>query len=101
ERVTLALTGPGGFFDPDNFTFGTSLRRAALEAAIQAVPGGRGVEQICLRARGVTPLAPFVGMSFEVGDTQILRLENDPRFPERGTLRIRARSGDSCEEDRP
>jgi len=103
ERVTLALTGSAGFFHPDNFTFGTPLRRAALEAAIQAVPGVRGVEQICLRARGVTPLRPFTAMAFEVGDTQILRLQNDPRFPERGTLRIRTRtrSGAGCAEDRP
>jgi hypothetical protein len=101
ERVIEALAGSEGFFHPDNFTFGTPLRRAALEAAIQAVHGVRGVEQICLRARGVTPLRPFTAMAFEVGDTQILRLQNDPRFPERGTLRVRPRSRPSCSDDGP
>jgi len=101
ERVSAALTGPMGFFHPDNFTFGTPLRRAALEAAIQAVPGVRGVEGMCLRARGITPLAPFTAMVFEAGDNQVLRLQNDPRLPERGALRVFTRSGPSCVEDRP
>lgn len=96
ERVIEALTGPTGFFGPDNFTFGTPLRRARLEAAIQAVPGVRGVEEICLRARGITDLMTFTGMSFEVADDRILRLQNDPRLPERGSLRVRTVSDVDC-----
>ena len=77
-----------GFFDPDNFTFGTPLRRAALEAAIQDVAGVRGVEQMYIRARGSTALREFVELTFNVGHDQVIRLQNDPRFPERGSLRI-------------
>jgi hypothetical protein len=77
-----------GFFDPDNFTFGTPLRRSALEAAIQEVPGVRGVEEMRIRARGVSDWRPFDELTFEVHDDQVIRLQNDPRFAERGSLRI-------------
>lgn len=80
-----------GFFHPDNFTFGTSLDRAKLEAAIQNVPGVRAVERMRIRARGITDWRDFEEFSFAVGRDQIIRLQNDPRFPERGSLRIIAR----------
>jgi len=77
-----------GFFDPDNFTFGTPLRRAALEATIQGVAGVRGVEKMRIRARGITELRDFDELTFNVSHDQVIRLQNDPRFPERGALRI-------------
>ncbi len=48
----------------------------------------RGVEKMCLRARGITELREFVELTFNVGHDQVIRLQNDPRFPERGSLRI-------------
>jgi hypothetical protein len=93
-RVLEALLGrkgvrpAKGFFHPDHFTFGTPLRRAALEAVIQEVPGVRGVERIRIRARGITAWRGFDELTFAVRDDQIIRLENDPRFPERGSLRV-------------
>jgi hypothetical protein len=77
-----------GFFHPDHFTFGTPLQRAALEATIQSVAGVRGVEQMRIRARGITDWRPFRQLVFTVADHQVIRLQNDPRFPERGSLRI-------------
>lgn len=89
ERVVRALTrGPEAFFHPDNFSFGVPLRRAELEAAIQAVPGVLAVDEIFIRIRGVTGWRPLSELVLEVGDEQILRLQNDPRFPGRGTLRV-------------
>jgi hypothetical protein len=85
-RKTLRPTT--GFFDPDNFTFGTPLRRSALEATIQEVNGVRGVEEMRIRARGLTDWRVFNELTFEVHDDQVIRLQNDPRFPERGSLRI-------------
>jgi hypothetical protein len=93
-RVLEALVGrkgvrpTKGFFDPDNFTFGTPLRRSALEAAIQDVAGVRGVEKMCIRARGITELREFVELTFNVGHDQVIRLQNDARLPEHGSLRI-------------
>ncbi|MFO7561132.1 MAG: baseplate J/gp47 family protein [Enhygromyxa sp.] len=90
--VVAALTGPGGFFGPDEFTFGTPLRRSALEAAIQSVPGVRAVERIWLRAREKTGEIEFTEGVFEVGSGQILRVVNDRRVPEQGTVVVRARA---------
>jgi hypothetical protein len=77
-----------GFFSPDNFTFGTSLDRSKVEAAIQAVPGVRAVETIRIRRRGWFNWRDFVEAALEVGHDEIIRIENDPSFPERGTVRI-------------
>jgi uncharacterized phage protein gp47/JayE len=97
ERVITALTvqqaglyADRPFFHPDNFTFGTPLYRAALEAAVQNVPGVRAVTTIEVQARGITEMREFVETVFEVSDRQILRLQNDPRLPERGSLRVYA-----------
>ena len=96
ERVTDALTirKPGlyarkPFFHPDNFTFGTPLYRTALEAAVQAVPGVLAVEEIRIRVRGITDWRIFDEDVFAVSDDQILRVQNDPRFPGHGSLIIR------------
>lgn len=104
EAVYKALTGPMDiygpkpFFHPDNFTFGTPLRRSALEAAVQDVPGVLGVESIQIRARGITDWRDFEELTFTVHHEQVIRLENDPRFPERGSLRIFTRQGEEATE---
>jgi hypothetical protein len=82
-----------GFFFADRFTFGTPLYRSRLEAAIQGVPGVAGVHAIAYRQRGT--FAGFVDMPEFVlpGPTQILRVDNDPSWPERGTIRVIAEGG--------
>ena len=40
-RVLDALFGHAGFFDPDNFTFGTTLRRSARSAIVRATRNTR------------------------------------------------------------
>ncbi len=93
-RVLEALLGrkgarpTQGFFHPDNFTFGTPLQRSQLEAAIQAVPGVLSVEKMRIRARGIIVWQDFEELIFPIGQNQIIRLQNDPRFPERGSVRI-------------
>jgi hypothetical protein len=97
ERVTEALAGPRRFgkgvpfFDLDNFTFGQPFYRAALEAAIQAVPGVLAVEHIRIRVRGLFDWRPFPGFVFRPGDDRILRLDNDPSRPEAGSLIVTTR----------
>ena len=98
-RIIEALTGkrrphhPLAFFDPDHFTFGDPLRRSALEAAVQSTPGVHGVEDIRIRARRITDWREFDEPDFRVGATQIIRLQNDPVVPERGSLIVHARDG--------
>jgi hypothetical protein len=80
--------GTTGFFYLDNFTFGTPLERSALEAAIQKAYGVAGVHSILYRRRGV--IFDFVEIPDEVlvASNDILRLDNDPSRPERGSLRV-------------
>jgi hypothetical protein len=91
EQVLTALVGRGGgggFFGPDNFTFGTPLERSRLEAAIQDVPGVRAVEGMQVRRRGWFDWRPFTELTLPVGDAEVLRLENDPLHPDRGSLQL-------------
>lgn len=97
--VMLALfarptpTRSAGFFDPDNFTFGQPLHRSALEAVIQNVPGICAVETILLRRRGWTTWAPWTDLSYMIAANEIIRLQNDPRYPERGSFRLKLLGG--------
>jgi predicted phage baseplate assembly protein len=99
ERVLEALLGrrgarpQPGFFAPDNFTFGTPLERSRLEATIQAVPGVRAVEGMMIRRRGWFDWRPFQALVYQPGTNEVIRLANDPQFPERGTLTLSMEGG--------
>jgi predicted phage baseplate assembly protein len=82
-----------GFFDPDNFTFGTPLERASLEAAIQSVPGVRAVEDIQVRRRGYFDWRSFDELSLSPGPNEVIQLQDDPLHPARGSLRLRMLGG--------
>jgi len=92
ERVTRALAAPG-FFAPDNFTFGQPLSRSGLEAAIQFVSGVKGVEKIRLRERTTRDWHDFTEPELVIEPWQIVRLQNDPKYPGRGSLSITAHGG--------
>jgi hypothetical protein len=82
-----------GFFFADRFTFGTPLYRSRLEAVIQDAPGVAGVHAINYRKRGT--FAGFIDLPEIVtpAPMQILRVDNDPSWPERGTIRVIAEGG--------
>ena len=82
-----------GFFFANRFTFGSPLYRSRLEAAIQAVPGVLGVRSVRYRHR--SSFAGFVDLPEAVtpGTKQILRVDNDPDWPERGTIRVTVEGG--------
>jgi hypothetical protein len=84
---------PKGFFHPDNFTFGTPLRRSALEAEIRNVPGVRSVRNIFYRLRGFRRFQQLLSLTVPVGPDQVLRLDNDPLRPGNGTLNIITEGG--------
>ena len=85
--------GTTGFFYADSFTFGTPLYRSALDAAIQSVPGVNGVLAIDYRRRGSSDIFQPLPEVLPLGSSEILRIENDPSYPERGTLRVIAEGG--------
>src|SRR5262249_30977697 len=100
EAAVLGRLNPGrqpdhtrGFFDPDNFSFGTPLERSALEAAIQRTPGIAGVIAITYRdrhrQRGYLDLPDVL----TVGRDRIVRVDNDPNAPEHGSLRVIVEGG--------
>ena len=85
--------GLQGFFSPDHFTFGSPLWRSQLEAAIQKVAGVRAVETIWIRRRGFFNWRPFIEPSIAVTNQEVIRLENNPDFPDRGTLHLMMEGG--------
>jgi hypothetical protein len=99
KRVLEALFGHGGirpsngFFSHDNFTFGTPLERSRLEAAIQEVSGVRAVEEIQFRRRGWFDWRILSELTYRVGDNELIRVENDPNLPERGSVTLDMRGG--------
>jgi len=94
ENVLEALLGKGsiqhktGYFSPDHFTFGTLLNRSTLEAAIQSVPGVNTVMKIRYKRRGWFPMIEFNELVYDPGQDSIIRVENDPLFPDRGTVKL-------------
>lgn len=91
-QIIRALSPPG-LFSPDNFTFGQPLRRSSIEAAIHATPGVKGVEEIRVRVRRRGDWEVFDMAEVAVGPSQIIRLQNDPLFPSRGSLRVAGHGG--------
>ncbi len=98
-RILVALFGKKGlrpqegFFSPDRFTFGGHLNRSSLEAQIQMVEGVKAVESIRFRRRGWFGWQPFDRESYDPGRTAIIRISNDPLYPEQGTLKIKTHGG--------
>jgi hypothetical protein len=82
-----------GFFFADRFSFGSPLYRSRLEAAVQAVPGVAGVRQVLYRQRGT--FAGFIDLPevLTPAPSQILRVDNDPSWPERGVIRVIVEGG--------
>jgi len=81
------------FFRPDAFTFGTPLERSALEAAVQLAPGVGGVLSTRFRRRGGAAAFADLPDRLAVGRNEIVRVDNDPSRPERGSIRLRVEGG--------
>lgn len=82
-----------GFFDPDNFRFGTPLSRAALIATIQAVPGVKAVESMRVRRRGWFDWRDFDAFTLPVGLDELVRVGHNRDHPERGAVKLSMEGG--------
>jgi len=99
EKAVLAALNPRGtggapgFFNHANFTFGQSLERAGLEAAIQDALGVAGVLCVLFRVRnraaGFTEMPDIVTVAPE----EIIRCDNDPSIPEAGSINLTIEGG--------
>ena len=104
EALLIALSnsllagGSKGFFHPDNFTFGQGLYVSKIYAAVMAVPGVQSAQITRLaRLRTAQPdsetNANLAQGFLAVGPDQIIRLDNDRNFPEKGSLTVRPKRG--------
>jgi hypothetical protein len=82
-----------GFFTPGQLRFGTPLERSELEAAIQRAVGVDGVVAIEYRRRGYVPAFVPMPEVVTVGRDEIIRIDNDPSQPDRGSIRVVVEGG--------
>ena len=81
-----------GLYDADSLTFGTPIYRLTLEAALRELQGVRAVKLVEIAARGRHSLREME-MVYRVPDNENICLANDPRFPERGSVKVFAVGG--------
>ncbi len=89
----LLPDGRRSFFHPDNFTFGTALYLSQLIAAVVTVPGLSSAEVTALGRRGKPDIAILAQGVIAPAEFEVLRLDNDPNFPENGLLTLDIRGG--------
>ncbi|QHQ36668.1 putative baseplate assembly protein [Algicella marina] len=85
--------GTVGFFHPDSFTFGQPLYLSRLYARIMQIEGVASVEATRFRRRGSTSPVPLLDGVVTFQRLEIAQLENDPNYPERGSLEIEMGGG--------
>ena len=89
----LRADGKPAFFAPGQFTFGQPLERSELEIAAQRALGVDGVVSVYYRRRGLTADYLYMPDEVTVGPDEIVRVDNDPSEPERGSLRLVVEGG--------
>jgi hypothetical protein len=99
EALLMALSdqvlpdGTLGFFHPDHFTFGQPLSLSRLYAAVEAVEGVDSAVVTRFQRWGKAANQELEKAEIPMGRLEILRLDNDPSFPEHGLLRLNVRGG--------
>jgi predicted phage baseplate assembly protein len=85
--------GQPGFFHPDRFSFGTALALSALVEAAQATPGVASVDVLRFQRWGRSAAGELESGVIGAAPLEVLRLDNDPNFPENGRLVLTMRGG--------
>lgn len=85
--------GRSGFFHPDAFSFGQGLALSQLIEAVHSVTGVASVEVQAFRRWGKTANDEIENGLIGAAALEVLRLDNDPNFPENGRLRLDMRGG--------
>lgn len=89
---TLPASGRG-FFHPDNFTFGQALYLSQLYAAIEGVEGVDSALVTKFKRFGLLADSELEEGLIPMGRLEIVRLDNDPSFPENGVLQFNMLGG--------
>jgi hypothetical protein len=85
--------GARGFFHPDNFSFGQPLYLSQLYAAVVAMEGVDSASVKQFQRWGKLANHELQQGYIPVDRLEILRLDNDPNFPENGILRLNMGGG--------
>ncbi len=78
--------GSKGFFHPDNFTFGQPLYLSRVYETAMAVDGVSSVKVTTFQRRGKVAADEIDVGVITVGQTEIVRLDNDPSKAENGMI---------------
>jgi hypothetical protein len=100
EQALLAVLGSGrnergepGFFHPDRFSFGQALALSRLIEAAMRVTGVASIEVLRFQRWGKPGDAEIADGRILASPLEVLRLDNDPNFPENGRLKFDMRGG--------
>jgi hypothetical protein len=80
--------GGRGFFHSDNFTFGQPVFLSQVYEAAMRVDGVESVEVTAFQRWGEQANQELETGAVKVGDHEVVRLDNDPNFPENGALQL-------------
>lgn len=85
--------GQRGFFHADNFTFGKPLYTSHVFAAAMAVEGVESLEITRFQRWGKSANQELDNGVLSPGRAEVLRLDNDPNFPENGKIEFEMHGG--------
>ncbi len=85
--------GQRGFFHPDNFTFGQPLYLAQIYQTAMAVEGVDSVKVLKFKRWGKVDAGELAAGELKPGQFEILRLDNDPNYPENGKIEFDMQAG--------
>jgi hypothetical protein len=80
--------GRRGLFHPDNWTFGQPIFLSAIVAAAHQVTGVESVTARVFQRQGSPESSGLAAGRLDMDRLEIVRLDNDPNFAERGRLAI-------------
>jgi predicted phage baseplate assembly protein len=85
--------GRQGFFHPDNFTFGQPVYLSQIYQVAMEVAGVASVEVLKFQRWGKTPMNEKEKGFLKPGALEVIRLDNDPNFPENGKIDFEMHGG--------
>jgi predicted phage baseplate assembly protein len=91
--VRKLASGGAGFFHPDNLRFGQGVSLSRLTAAAQAVAGVQWAQVKTLERMGEGDQGEVENGYLPIQATEIVRVDNDPGFPENGTIYFEMEGG--------
>jgi predicted phage baseplate assembly protein len=80
------FNGTRGFFHPDNFTFGQAVYLSTIYKRAMDVQGVASVEIIEFKRWAKKPNMEIDDGYIQPSELEIIRLDNDPNFPENGKI---------------